>query len=189
MALIDVRCESGHIHEVYRAAKDWPRTPDCPDCGAATEQVHLPKRIRWNPDPVVVFRAADGSFRFPGDPNGLSAKNYEQQGFQRVEIRGALEMRSFEKQMNQREYSRAARAVERKQEMRERRESEMRSQLRDRMARMSPLGQAVARATMARNDAKPRERVTDPGFISEVFSYDRGNREASFDERGRRRRD
>lgn len=138
---------------------------------------------------MVVFKAADGSFRFPGDPNGLSAKSYERQGLQRVEIRGAAEMRSFEKQMNQREYSRAARAVERKQEMRERRESETRSQLRDAMRTMSPLGQAVARATMARNDAKPRERVGEINFGSEVYSYDRSNREASLDAQGRRRRD
>jgi hypothetical protein len=137
----------------------------------------------------VVFKAQDGSFRFPGDPNGLSAKSYEKQGLQRVEIRGAAEMRSFEKQMNKQEYSRLTRNVERKQEARERRESELRAELHYRMKSMSPIGRAVAQVTMARNDAKPRERVGDAGFASEVYSYDRSNRETSRDAEGRRRRD
>ncbi len=189
MSLIDVRCESGHIHEVYRAAADWPATPPCPDCGQPTEQCHLPRQVQWTPDPVVVYRAGDGSFRFPGDPNGLSAKSYDKQGLQRVEIRGAAEMRSFEKQMNKREYSRLARNVERKQEQREKRESEMRAELHYRMKTMSPLGRAVAQVTMARNDAKPRERVGSPEFHSEVYSFSRSNRDDSRDADGRRRRD
>lgn len=189
MSLIDIRCESGHTHEVYRAANDWPNTPNCPDCDLPTEQIHLPKRVQWTPDPVVVFKAHDGSFRFPGDPNGLSAKGYERQGLERVEIRGAAEMRRFETTMNKREYSRMARSVERKQEQREKRESEMRSELRRQMQSMSSIGRAVALATMARNDAKPRERVGDAGFVSEVYSYDRGSRETSRDAQGRRRRD
>jgi len=189
MALIDVKCANDHISEVYRAAKDWPSTPPCPDCRLPTEQIHLPKRVQWTPDPVVVFRAGDGTFRFPGDPNGLSARQYEKQGLQRVEIRGAAEMRAFETQMNKREYSRLARNVERKQEQRELREKEMRSQLRDQMARMTPYGRAVAQAAMRANDGKPRPRAGEAGFVSEVYSYDRGNREASRDEQGRRRRD
>jgi len=189
MALIDVRCEFGHISEVYRAAKDWPKTPPCPDCGGDTVQLHLPRRVQWTPDPVVVFKAADGSFRFPGDPNGLSAKQYKQQGMQQIEIRGAAEMRSFEKQMNKREYSRLARNAERKLEAREQREKDMRSQLRDQMQRMTPYGRAVARAAMQRNDGKPRPTAGEAGFISEVYSYDRSNRETSRDEQGRRRRD
>ena len=189
MALIDVKCQNDHISEVYRAAADWPNTPACPDCGQPTEQIHRPRQVTWTPDPVVVFKASDGSFRFPGDPNGLSAKQYKQQGMQQIEIRGAAEMRSFEKQMNKREYSRLARNVERKQEAREQRESELRSQLRDQMQRMSPLGRAVARAAMQRNDGKPRPHASHPGFLSEVYSYDRSNRDASRDAQGRRRRD
>jgi len=108
---------------------------------------------------------------------------------QQIEIRGAAEMRSFEKQMNKREYSRLARNVERKLEARERREKELRSQLRDQMGRMSSFGRAVALAAMQRNDAKARPSVGEAGFISEVYSYDRSNREASRDAEGRRRRD
>lgn len=98
-------------------------------------------------------------------------------------------MRRFESQMNKREYSRLARNVERKQEARERREKELRSQLRDQMSRMTPFGRAVAVAAMRRNDAKPRPTAGEAGFFSDVYSLDRSNREASRDEQGRRRRD
>ena len=167
----------------------WPATPPCPSCQGPTEQIHQPKAVAWTVDPVVVFKAPDGTFRFPGDANGLSAAHYAQQGLERVEIRGAIEMRRFERTMNKAEYAQAQRRVERTLEARERREAAGRSALRQEMQSMSSMGRDVARAAMARNDAKPKARASDPGFISEVFSYDRGNREESRDAQGRRRRD
>lgn len=44
MALIDIVCECGHTHEVNRPVAEWPHTPLCPDCGAPTVQIHLPRR-------------------------------------------------------------------------------------------------------------------------------------------------
>ncbi len=188
MPLIDVRCLTcGEIREVMRPLAMHPATPPC-RCGAATEQIHLPKAVSWTVDPVVVFQAADGSFRFPGDRHGLSAANYRKQGLKEVEIRGAVEMRRFEGVMNRHEYARAELKVEIQQRQREARESVMRSGLRQQMQSMSAMGRAVARVAMDRNDAKPI-RVHAPGFHSEVFSYDSSNREASRDAQGRRRRD
>lgn len=190
MALIDVECTNGHITENYpRLAKDWQTLPACPECGAETIRIHLPPRTAWNVAPVTVFKGPDGTFRFPGDANGLSAKNYEKQGFERIEIRGAAEMRRFEKAMNQHEYSRASRRVEGMQRMREARERELRGHLRGRMTSMSRFGRDLARAAMRMNDNKPRERTKDPGAFSEVYSNDRSSREESRDAQGRRRRD
>ena len=189
MPRIDVKCESGHVNEVMRPLAMWPKTPDCPECGAKTEQVHLPQQTRWTCDPVVVFRAHDGSFRFPGDANGTSAAKYAKDGFERIELRGAADVRRFETLMNKREYSRAARRVEAMQAHREMRESASRSELRNAMASMSERGRAVARAAMRMNDNKPRERAREVGFHVEAFSYDRGNRDESRDAQGRRRRD
>ena len=189
MPRIDVRCESGHVSEVLRPLAMWPETPDCPECGAKTEQVHLPKQMTWTCDPVVVFKAPDGSFRFPGDPNSLSVSRYEKQGFERIELRGAADVRRFETVMNKREYSRAARRVEAMQAHREQREAATRSELRRLMGSMSERGRAVARAAMARNDNKPRERARDVGFHVDVYSNSRSNREESRDAQGRRRRD
>jgi len=189
MPRIDVRCEAGHVSEVVRPLAQWPQTPPCPTCGAATEQVHLPRQTQWTCDPVVVFKAPDGSFRFPGDPDGKGAHKYAAQGFERIELRGAQDVRRFETLMNKREYSRAARRVEAMQAHREARESVSRSELRRLMESMSERGRSVARAAMRRNDQKPRERATDVGFHVEAFSYDRTNRETSYDPQGRRRRD
>ena len=189
MALIDIRCPNDHIHEVYRAVADWPHTPVCPTCAEPTEQVHLPRSVQWRPDPVIVFRGPDGQYRFPGDANGLQATTYRRQGFEQIELRGAADVRRFEAHMNKHEYRRAARRAELQQRMREARESESRSELRARMQSMSERGRAIAREAMRRNDDKPREHAKDAGFHSEVYAYDRSNRDASRDAQGRRRRD
>lgn len=212
MALIDIRCLTcDQLFEVHRAAADWPKTPPCPECGHPTEQAHLPKRVQWTVDPVEVFQAPDGSIRFPGDRNGLSAKNYERQGFKRIEIRGAAEMRSFERFMNKAEYSRAQRTVERQLEARERNESRRSAEIRHGLqqgfripevdpktglrtgnmttVRLSERGRDLMRSSQRQGEARPRPRVSDPGFFSEVYSVDRSNRDDSRDAQGRRRRD
>ena len=189
MPLIDVRCTNGHEHEVYRAVSEWPKTPPCPTCAESTEQLMIPAPTRSTPDPVIVYKASDGSFRFPGDPNGLSAKTYEKQGMTRVELRGAADVRRFESQMTKQERSIAARKVETAHRNRELRESHLRSELRQKMASMSERGRDVARAAMRFNDNKPREGTKDPGFHVEAFSYNHSNRDESRDASGRRRRD
>lgn len=191
MPLIDQKCRiCGHVNEVMRPLSMWPEVPPCIDCGSAeTEQIHLPPSVESSVDPVVVYRAPDGSFRFPGDATGLSAVNYEKQGFERVEIRGAVQMRRFEQTMNRQDYSRAQRKFEHAQEQREHRDKHLRSELFEKMKGMSEHGRAVARTLMARNDAKPQKRPSDGGFHSEIFSYDRSNRDDSRDSSGHRRRD
>jgi len=166
-----------------------PTTPPCPDCGAETEQIHLPKAVQWRPDPVIIYRAKDGSYRFPGDAGGLSAHNYNKQGFERVEIRGATEMRRFESHMNKHEYARAQRAVEMKQRGREERERVSRGELRRVMPQMSERGRSLAREVMRRNDNKPKDRASSAEFHNQAYSFDRSNREESRDTDGRRRRD
>lgn len=189
MARIDVRCSNDHVHEVDRPIRMWPDTPVCPECGAATTQTHLPPSTRWTLDPVIVYRAGDGTYRFPGDASGTQAKRYEAQGFDRIELRSAQDVRRFERTMNERELSRARRRVEIACANREQRESTSRSELRRHMQHFSRFGRDVARAAMDRNNGKARLAAKDPGFHVEAFSYDRSNREESRDPQGRRRRD
>ncbi len=189
MARIDVRCTADHVHEVDRFLRDWPATPACPECGAETVQVHLPPRTAWSLDPVIVFRAPDGSFRFPGGTDALSCGKYEKAGLERIELRSAADVRRFEGVMNKREYARAERRVERSQLHRGMRESATRSELRRLMSNMTTFGRDVARAAMARNDAKPGLRTREANFHLEAFSYDHSNRPESRDAQGRRRRD
>ena len=57
------------------------------------------------------------------------------------------------------------------------------------MQSMSTFGRDAARAAMRHNDNKPRERVADANFHSEVYSFDRTNRDESRDSHGKRHRD
>lgn len=191
MALIDVICEDGHLHEVNRSIHDWPKTPACPEpgCGKPTEQTLRPRQTRWQVDPIVVFRAPDGTYRFPGDRDDSGARKYEAMGYERQEIRGAAEMRQFEGRMEKSEYSRAQQRIERQQEQREEREHEMRSQLHHAMRSMSPRGRAVAEAMIRKHDAERKAPISQVGFHSEIYSFNRSNRAEGRDASGRRFRD
>jgi hypothetical protein len=189
MSLINIRCTNDHIEEVNRPIADWPATPPCPTCNASTEQIHLPPAVKSSIDPVVIFQAADGTFRFPGDPSGRSAHQYARQGMTKIELRSAADVRRFESHMNKRELSLSHRKVEAHQAQREARESHMRAQLRQSMSAMTEYGRDLARAAMRRADHAPRERARDAGFHVEALSYDRSNRPESRDPSGRRRRD
>lgn len=192
MPLIDLRCihdDDPHTFEYMRPLSEWPSTPLCPTCGCATIQIHLPRSTSQFMDPIVVFKAPDGTFRVPGEADGASARNYASMGYERVECKNAIDVRRVEAAMSKVDRSRMERSIERKQQAREARESAQRSTLRHLMGNMTEFGKAVAREAMRRNDAKPKEYARDPGVHVEALAYDRGNREGSRDAQGRRRRD
>lgn len=185
MALIDTRCTvcEAITEDVVRPAAMWPATPPC-QCGGQTEQIHLPPRTRWTPDPVVVYQnPADGSFRFPPDTTSKSTAMYDKLGYTRVELRGSQDVRRFEKHMNAHERRQMERRNEREQEQRERGEKERRGELHQRMQSMSRFGRDLARAAMAQTDNRPRKYAGDAGFRVSVYSDDRST--VGRDPRGR----
>lgn len=192
MPLIDVQCLAdgcGHVFEYVRSIADWPATPPCEKCGSPnTDDGHLPPRTVWSVAPVVVFRAPDGTHRFPGEADGLSARKYAAQGFTRIEIRSATDMRRFERTMNRTEQRRATEAFDRSEAQRSTSETARRRELYHEMQQMTPRGRDMARAAMAQSDSRRRAPHV-VGFHSEVYNVDRSNREDSRDEQGRRRRD
>ncbi len=172
-----------------RPIADYPAVPPCEKCDSThTEQAHLPKQTQWSVAPVVVFRAPDGTCRFPGEADGSSARRYAAAGYTEVSIRNATEMRAFEGRMNREEQTRANQAFERKEQQREASESARRSDLRQEMLKMTPYGKDLARAAMALAD-QVRRAPHQVGFHSEVYANDRSNRDDSRDSQGRRRRD
>jgi hypothetical protein len=192
MALIDVRCVTetcGKVFEHYRPASEWPKTPPCETCGGPTEQAHFPKAVNWTMDPIVVYRAPDGSFRFPGDAHDAGAGKYDRLGYERMELRSAADVRRFESQATAHDSSLAQRRFEQQQAQREAREKTNRSELYRQMPSMTRFGRELARTAIARNDGKPLKRAHAGGVVSEVMSYDRSNREESRGSDGRRRRD
>jgi hypothetical protein len=201
-----------HVFELVlaMAAYDPEATHPCPKCGHASIKTFLPAGSTANPDPVIVFKAADGTFRYPGDATGLSAANYEKLGYERVEIRGWADMRRFERTVNGQQRSEIARRVERQLEVHEAqvkmRRSEAINGLRNgftipeldergvrtgrmKTVRMSAQGADIMRACMERNDNKPRTREFEAGFHSDVYNNSRGNRDDSRRSDGRRFRD
>lgn len=200
MALIDLRCLDASCENIFEAVRLLadagdrvlgiaPTNPPCPDCGGPTEQVHLAPARRAQPDPVVVYLTPDGSYRYPGDANGLTARNYDRQGYQRLELRGHQDVQRVMRDASAKDRARVAERLERNQAQREHREKHMRSELFHRMGSMSNLGRDLARRAISLNNAKATPKVYDPGLHVEVYENDRSNRDESRDERGRRRRD
>jgi len=179
----------GHTFEDVRTVSKIDPNPPCRECDSPTERTFAPATNTGYADAIVVYQAPDGTMRFPGAKDGRTVAEYNAAGYARHEIRSAAEMRRFEGQMNRHEKSIMARKLERKQAAREQRESELRSELRSRMQSMSTFGRDAARAAMRHNDSKPRERTADPNFHSEVYSFDRSNRDESRSSDGKRHRD
>ncbi len=208
MPLYDFRCKNescGLAFEHYLPLDRYKECPPCEKCAGETERLYLPTGSHLSSNPVIVFKAPDGTYRYPGDPNGISAHDYAKKGFERIELRNWADVRGFEKHINKREAAQLQRKFEQQQQYREERQSAMRKELnhvmnhgqtiRDpdgrvrTMAPMSERGRAVARAAMEQNNRREHKRPSDVGFHVEAYSYDRSNREASRDERGWRRRD
>lgn len=174
--LHDFQCETcDRTFEHVVDAAILPVGPPCPTCQCATIRVFLPPRVTWSPDAVVVYRAPDGSFRFPGDTRGASTAKYDALGYERIEARGAAEVRHLETRMNRTERAHMERRTEHEQARREAGESLRRSDLRGRMQSMSRMGRDVARAAMRRTDAAPKPRTRDPGIHVECYSNNRNS--------------
>ena len=200
MALIDTECKScGRVEESYRHNTDWPNTPPCSACGSETQQIHLPSSMRAHSvDPVVVYQASDGTFRFPPDTTTSSTAMYDKQGMTRIELRGFTDVRRFEKHFNAQEMSQVRRRVERQQEAFEAGEKARRSDVRHGLeqgfqipehdekgqptgrmqtVRLSPYGRAIMQASMDMNDRKGGPKTKEVGFHVSAYSDDRSNRD------------
>lgn len=174
-------------------------------------QIHLPQRLKTLPPAVVVFAAPDGTYRFPGDPNGSTAARYEKMGYARQEFRGWAEVRRLEQKVGKQQYSEIVKKVEREQAFREAGQHARRSDFHDGMrngfqipetvertvngkrvmvrtgrmktVKLTPAAREIAMAAVERNNNKPGPKAHEAGFHVEAYSYDRSNRE------GHRRRD
>ena len=201
MPLIDTFCHTcDRVQEAYRHHSDWPKTPACPHCGGDTEQVQLPSYMKGHSvDPVVVYQAPDGSFRFPPDGTTASTSMYDQRGLTRIELRGWADVRRFEKHFNASQMSEVHRRVEKQSEAHERAEHDRRSEIRrcleqgfsipetddrgrptGRMQRveLSARGRAIMQAAIDHNDRKGGPKAREAGFRVEAYSEYKSNREA-----------
>lgn len=217
MPMLDRLCPTHGPFVAYRhVSSDAPLLCPEPGCGLESE-------VNWgswteirrstSADPVVVFEAPDGSLRFPGTADGVSARRYESQGYKRIELRGWADVRRFEGRVNAEEQSKIHRRVERQQRAMAMGESIRRSDLfngirngfqvpervmnargeivptgRMKTVHLSARSRDIAQRLIDHNNTK-RVSSYHPNFFVEAYSMDRGNRDQSRDERGRRRRD
>lgn len=191
MPLIDVECTAcATISEVMRPLAMHPATPACPKCDQPTVQIHLPSCARTLPPAVVVYRAPDGSFRFPGDVGGSASGKYDRLGYERIEARGWAEVRSLETRLSTRERSLMARKLERQQAFAEAGEKIRRSDsyngtlngfripvqdaqghiVGHKIVHMSDQGKAILRHAIDRNNHKPRESFRDVRIHVDAYS-------------------
>lgn len=188
MPMISFLCETCGPFEKYRPVTSV-EVPPCLTCGGPATRHWIPSYISSSPAAVVVYRAPDGSFRYPGSGDGLYAQKCEKDGLTRVELRGWAEVRRFERLANQQERMKVNHRVERQQQATEAAEKHRRSDLFQKMGGMSNFGRDVARAAIAINNRKPSVRSYDPGFHVSCYSESRGDRDESRDAQGRKRRD
>jgi hypothetical protein len=162
---LDESCDHWFELVLTMSAYDPEGSHPCPKCEGPSVKTYIPTGASTTADPIIVFRAPDGTPRFPGDAKGLSAATYERMGYTRVDLRGWADVRRFEAQD------------------RGQRTGRMKT------VRMSAAGADIMRAVMARNDAKERPRARDAGFHSDVYANNRSNRDESRRSDGTRNRD
>jgi hypothetical protein len=183
--------------------------PPCPKCGSETEREYSPITSFSTAPAVVVFKAPDGSYRYPGQTEGKTIDHYSRLGYERVELRGFADVRRFEREVNTKESREIAQRAERSMvahlEGVRRRRSEVYNgmangfvipvrdkqgrQIGTKVVRLSPAGMDTLRNAMHAMDQRERPRAREAGFFVDAYSNDRGSRDESRDARGKRFRD
>lgn len=209
MPLYDFDCQTcGTPQERYVKTSDT--TPTCEICGGSEMvKVLRPRRTQWSVDPVVIYEAPDGTIRVPPDMQTETTAMYDRLGYKRVELRGAAEVRPYERYFNKQELARVQERIERQQAAFEQAEHDRRSEInrcldqgfqipvldekgrdtgRKQTVRLTARGREILRQAQGLNANTRGPRTYDPGCHFEAYSYDRSNREDYSDGRGRRSR-
>lgn len=213
MAIYGQMCtndECGFCFNDTRPMSESDKLPACPKCGTATKTEYSPiTRYDGNTPPVIVFKAPDGTYRYPGQAEGKSVEQYAKLGYERVELRGFAEVRRFERDVNTEQSREIAQRAERQMvahlEGERRRRSEVYNgmangfvipvrdergrQIGTKVVRLSAAGMDTMRNAMRAMDARERPRARDAGFFVDAYSNDRGSRDESRRADGKRFRD
>lgn len=161
-------------------SKDTRPFTRCPDCrkkvyfGMGPFCPHDPVRsvMAQRFSPIVVFRAKDGTYRFPGSSSARVPK-----GCERVEITSIHQARKFESEVNLTERMKHEQSAERQSKAFNQVKDHFRSELRQRMQSFSSMGKDLAREAMRQNDNRPSKSY-EPGFRIDILSNDSSNRDS-----------
>ena len=172
MVLHDFRCP--HCEKVFEKMVAWDVETNPCECGKEAKRVFISHREyrAQSFDPVLVYKDKDGNIKFPGRNEGRTPEGYEP-----VYLRTTSEVRSFERQMNQRERERYFQHKEKVDGNFAPILSARRRELYSRMQQMSEAGRDFARTAIRDSDERPSVNTRfDPGFHIEAFSNNSSNR-------------
>lgn len=146
-------------------------------CMETTIQTYTPSKPKdWSIRPIVIHLGADGAVRFPGHENAPVPK-----GFNRVELKTLSEIAAFERQVNRKLTSEAARHIENEERHFESVRARLRGDLRQRMQTMSPFGRAFAQLAIEMNNARKKKK-SDVGFHVDILNNNSSSREPHRDQ-------
>lgn len=152
---------------------DWPF---CPHGSTRSEAAQ-----RWKP--IVVFKSADGRYRFPGRADAKVPKGYE-----KVELTNRRQVERFEREINQRERA-EYQSVQQEQLAREAPQRELMAEANAQLQRLSrtftPAGKEAVAYLLEKQRAEqsaPRPSF-DPGFHVEIMHNNQSNRDGHNDDR------
>jgi hypothetical protein len=175
----DYVCTAGHKFEVVTLPSKVKDKVRCRKARCKRMAV-----ISWNAGTVrsgqtistiVVHVDKHGNVSFPGRNDATVPP-----GFQKVELTTLAQARKFTNAFNQRESAEAEQREQVKRDEFEALQQMNRSDLRQSMQRMSPLGRDFANYAMERNNNRPRRNTQANGYF-EVAEFDSSNREAQRD--------
>lgn len=148
----------------------------------------------------VVFRAKDGTYRFPGSTNSKETKRLERMGMERIELNTTSKIRRFERQMNAMENTKHQQFIAGQNAVFYAKQKESRDAMRAAIAtgrmvmvdsekgsktygrkyvgEVSEMQKDIMRQAMEHTDrTRPTGKGFDAGFNIQAFSYDSSNRE------------
>ena len=174
MPVYSYECEKHGVFDVTCRLSEWDDRKPCPKprCCKLSPQVILSSRsLAEFPQAIIVHVAADGNVRFPGRPNARVPE-----GYQKKELRTIREVEQFERQMNRKFSSEAARHNENEERAFAEMRSQRRSELRQAMQHFSNFGRDFAHVAMAHNNNRKR-KTSEVGFHVQILHFDQSNRE------------
>lgn len=193
MPLYEYECTDDACHWIFeqvRRISEREDPPPCPKCAAPTARIYLPSRLYANAcniDPVVVHRAADGTYKMPGRSDAPVTAGYE-----RVELRSIRDIERFEREVNTQHTSLIGRRVEHEQARFEANQAVRRARLRHAITHgftmkdsdgktvtfgpMSARGRLFAEQALKRGESFTVQSY-EPGFRVDILHHDAHNRE------------
>lgn len=167
--MLDYECKNGHIFERDRGRD----TEKCRECGSQAVIIWTSPRSphRQLQTPIVMWKYSDGSLGVAGGVDSKTPKNAE-----RVEIRSLGEYRKYTKTLNEQLSSKERRREERFNEVREKMESQRRSNISHLMGQETdPTARALYREALEhKSNSRP---PTFGEFFSTAMEMDRSNHE------------